>query len=96
MIVLLVNTAQNERGMQHMQPDCLISRMRYHLVIAHPKDRVEVLRAICVFINFRRRQPPFILFATGVVGLEPTAANLEDWYSIQLSYTPIIGSPDRT
>ncbi len=32
---------------------------------------------------------------TGVVGLEPTAANLEDWYSIQLSYTPIIGSPDR-
>ena len=41
------------------------------------------------FNNVRRRQPPFILFATGVVGLEPTAANLEDWYSIQLSYTPI-------
>ncbi len=46
-------------------------------------------------INCRRKQPPFILFSTGVVGLEPTIANLEDWYSIQLSYTPIIGSPDR-
>ncbi len=34
-------------------------------------------------------------FSTGVVGLEPTAADLEDRYSIRLSYTPMIGSPDR-
>lgn len=33
---------------------------------------------------------------TGVVGLEPTATNLEDWYSIQLSYTPIISNLVKT
>lgn len=30
-----------------------------------------------------------------MVGLEPTATNLENWYSIQLSYTPIIKRADN-
>ncbi len=72
------------RHLSSSQLDALPIKLQTHIIAIATSRSIKI-----------RRQPPFILFSTGVVGLEPTAANLEDWYSIPLSYTPIIGSPDR-